>query len=150
MSLSRYTRRKGFTLIELLIVISIIAILSAIGLVSYSNFMKSSRDARRQSDLKFIQSALEEYYSDQIYYPASITSGSSLTAGSKTYMNKVPTDPTATPDYSYTAFPVGCNNTSTNCTSYYLFANMENTAPPSDNGCPAFPSGGYDYCVTKP
>lgn len=60
---------KGFTLVELLITISIIGILSAIGLVLYSTVLKQSRDSKRQSDLKSIQLALEQYSNDQGFYP---------------------------------------------------------------------------------
>jgi len=48
-------KNKGFTLIELLIVISIIAVLSAVGLVSYTNFLKSFRDVRSKSALRSIK-----------------------------------------------------------------------------------------------
>lgn len=48
-------RNTGFTLIELLIVITIISIMSAIGFTSYNTFVKNSRDAKRLSDLRFIQ-----------------------------------------------------------------------------------------------
>lgn len=154
--------KKGFTLIELLVVISIIAVLSTVGLVSYTDFLKKSRDAKRQSDLKFIQSALEEYHADQIYYPITGTGncpspgdgrfrvGCALTntSGTKTYLTKVPNDPIANSDYSYVPWPSSCNNTSTNCTSYCLFANMDTTPPQSDQGCTL--SGNYDYGVTRP
>jgi len=136
---------KGFTLIELLIVISIIAVLSTIGLVSYSNFLKSSRDAKRQSDLKFIQSALEDYHSDHIYYPFDVQS---LTAGSKTYLNKIPNDPKTPPDYSYEALGTNCTaDTPKNCTKYCLYAQMEGTAPSSDSGCI---KAGYNFGITRP
>lgn len=161
-------KRPGFTLVELLIVISIIAILSVIGIVSYTNFMKSSRDAKRQSDLKLIQSALEEYHADQIYYPLIGTGdcpslgdgrfkvGCALTntTGAKTYLTKVPNDPIANPDYLYKPLPSACNNTSTNCVGYCLYANMEITDPTSDNDniCGPFSdnSDNYDYGITRP
>ncbi|MDD5416259.1 MAG: type II secretion system protein [Candidatus Daviesbacteria bacterium] len=60
---------RGFTLVELLIVISIIAILSTVGLVIYSGVQKSARAAKRTQDLKAIQTALEVYYSVNKTYP---------------------------------------------------------------------------------
>lgn len=54
--------KRGFTLVELLISISIIAILSVVLSISFSNAQKNGRDQRRISDLKAIQNAAEQYY----------------------------------------------------------------------------------------
>lgn len=62
---------KGFTLIELLVVIAVIGILAGVILASLNNARAKARDARRISDLSEIKKALELYYSDFGYYPAS-------------------------------------------------------------------------------
>lgn len=51
----------GFTLIELLVVISIIGVLAALTLVSYSGAQKQTRDTQRKSDLGQYRTALEAY-----------------------------------------------------------------------------------------
>lgn len=51
--------KKGFTLIELLVVISIIAILSVIGITVFQGQQKSARDARRRADIESIAQAME-------------------------------------------------------------------------------------------
>ena len=62
-------QQGGFTLIELLIVIAIIGILSSIVLVSLNSARGKARDAKRVSELKQIQKAIEMYYNDYGYYP---------------------------------------------------------------------------------
>lgn len=136
-------KRSGFTLIELLVVLTIIAILSAIGLASYVTFLSESRDAKRQSDLKLIQSALEQYHADQKYYPYSgsvspdgqltnVTGAPSGTTLSKTYLNSVPKEPKwQTSPYLYKAYKASgaeCVSTdATSCTKYCLYARLENS-----------------------
>lgn len=61
--------KQSFTLIELLVVIAIIGLLSTVVLVSLNGVRARARDARRLSDMKTIQTALEAYYNDKGYYP---------------------------------------------------------------------------------
>lgn len=69
----KYSSQKGFTLIELLVVISIIGVLASIVLASLNSARAKARDARRVSDFKQIQTALEFFYDSQGRYP--ITGG---------------------------------------------------------------------------
>jgi len=57
--------KSGFTLIELLVVIAIIGVLASIVLASLNTARRKSRDARRITDIKQIQLALELYYDAQ-------------------------------------------------------------------------------------
>lgn len=140
--------KKGFTLIELLITISIIGILSVIGMVAYYTVLKEGRDSKRQSDLRSIQSALEQYFADQFNYPTGITIGSALSAGGKTYLNTIPGDPTGNPQYSYVSSPAGCDNSAVKCSSYCIYAKLENSSLPTPTGCTY--TGTYNFAVTPP
>lgn len=64
---------QGFTLIELLVVITIIAVLSIIGLAVYGSVQKNARDARRRQDIDAITKVLEAHYNDTTS-PCSATS----------------------------------------------------------------------------
>lgn len=142
---SRMSNALGFTLIELLIVISIIAVLSTIGLISYKVLLQNSRDGKRQSDLALIQSYLEQYHADQFAYPLAasvcgngvLVTGCSLKdpPGQKTYFNLVPSEQLSNPypQYRYVAFntsgvsPVGCQ-TGSKCSAYCIYATLENNS----------------------
>lgn len=101
-------KNKGFTLIELLVVIAIIGLLATLAVVSLNNARQKSRDAKRVSDVKQIQTSLELYYSDESGYPTAldVTSGTGTIVGPTsgvTYMGKVPKNPTpGATAYTYT------------------------------------------------
>lgn len=96
-----YSKQKGFTLIELLVVIAIIGILSSVVLASLNSARKKGRDARRVSDLKQLQTALELYFNDNENYPivataaqvADGTNGLVAKGLSSTYISTIPNDP---------------------------------------------------------
>ena len=71
---------KGFTLIELLVVIAIIGLLSTLAVVSLNNARVKARDARRQSDLKQISTAMELFMSQNDVYPTNNAAGCSAGA----------------------------------------------------------------------
>jgi type II secretion system protein G len=95
--------KKGFTLIELLVVIAIIGMLSGIVLVSMTTARKKARDARRQSDIRQIQLAMEMCYdaSDCNAAEKYLTSASMPTNidtdSSPCYLCPVPKDPLGYP-----------------------------------------------------
>lgn len=113
-------RNKGFTLIELLVVIAIIGILSSVVLASLNSARSKARDARRVSDIKQLQLALELAYDATRNYPTTLSTANLVTPG---YIATIPKDPTTDLVYSYAANgPAGTFN----CTSYHLGATLEN------------------------
>jgi len=94
-----YKNKNGFTLIELLVVIAIIGMLSSVVLASLSSAREKSRDAKRLSDAREIQKALELYYHDNNSYPVrswthSDESGwNGLNTSLSPYLPELPVDP---------------------------------------------------------
>lgn len=115
-------KRKGFTLIEVLIVVAIVGILASVVLVGLGPIQRRGRDARRISDLRQAQTALELYYNKNGNYPAS-ASWSSLTATLKAAgigISNIPNDPSTGKNYVY----------GSDSSSYVVGATMEDATNP--------------------
>jgi prepilin-type N-terminal cleavage/methylation domain-containing protein len=65
--------RGGFTLVEILVVISIIVVLFGVVVTSSAAVQREARDGQRQTDLRKIQGALQQYYTDHGFYPSSVS-----------------------------------------------------------------------------
>jgi prepilin-type N-terminal cleavage/methylation domain-containing protein len=104
----------GFTLIELMVAISIVAVMSAVGIVMYSTAQKSGRISKRIQDLTAINTAIELFRSSTGKYPIAATPGSfgcikaltGVNALAPTYMPFVPDDPSGY-CYKYTSDAAG-------------------------------------------
>ena len=152
---------NGFSLIELLVVITIIALLIAVATISYTNAQQKARDAKRKTDLKGIQQALELHFQATGKYPpvgntggwCAIINNSSWPEVKNElgpYINPIPTDPVykaVTGDYWYKKV---------SHTQYDLLAVIENSKDPDINvssysfGLCENSSGRYKYIVTNP
>ena len=90
----------GFTFIELLVSVTIMAVMMAAAVVSYSNTNLRSRDTKRKADLEVIRSALEICRSNTGSYPASIAGTVTCSDGTVT-LQTTPTDPKTEAVYTY-------------------------------------------------
>jgi prepilin-type N-terminal cleavage/methylation domain-containing protein len=89
-------RESGFTLVELMIVVSIIGILAAEAIPKFGNMLERSREGATKGNLGALNSAVDNYYSDQQgWYPVSLDAqsyyisfaGASLPAFCPTYID---------------------------------------------------------------
>jgi len=145
----KYFKRNGFTLIELLVVIAIIGVLATIVLVSLNGARVKARDARRKSDMKQMQLALEMYADDNNgNYPAVNNAGgwvyscdsswNALQTVLSKYMPTLPKDPVNTScagpfyanyyTYAYGYYPQSYPG------KYDLVTALENTSDPARCG----------------
>jgi len=79
---------RGFTLLELMIVMSVIAILLAIAIPTYSHSIVAARERALRSDLTQLRNAIWRYTFDKQRAPQSLDD--LKTAG---YIDKIPDDP---------------------------------------------------------
>jgi len=140
--LSEQRESNGFTLIEILVVTTIIILLTATAVVTYSALLKQSRDGKRKADLGQISAAVEMYRSTNDTYPIAIIPDTPICdpagcppAGNK-YLEKFPSDPKS-PTYTYYY--------SGSASDYTLGAYLES----GGTVCVAAPSciAGCNYCL---
>ena len=89
--------KKAVVIISIVIIAAlalIIPLLFTLSTLSLNNAREKSRDARRISDIKQIQTGLEQYYSDAGHYPEKIVPGLIFHENSTTYMSQIPRNPT--------------------------------------------------------
>jgi prepilin-type N-terminal cleavage/methylation domain-containing protein len=80
--LIKQQKSNGFSLIELLVVISIIAVLSALLMANFMGARERARDAQKIDGLNSLKTALRMYYNDNQSYPTdkNIILGTGFTA----------------------------------------------------------------------
>jgi len=111
--------KKGFTLPELLIVMTVLAALASVVLVTYPASRRKARDAVRRSDIKEYQTTIEVYYNKENKYPTAVgISALCTTLG----MTDCPDDPRASDE----GIHYGVNSSDS---AYRVWAQLE--YPPS-------------------
>lgn len=158
----------GFTLIEIIIAVTIVGVVFGVVISSAAAIQKSGRNAQRQSDLRALQSAFQQYYADQHFFPQNPVNLTSVTdinsnlgnpispppANPNLYLKTIPKEPQKNSlPYIYKAYKdrsldetVQCDNTvgsTTKCQYYILCAKMEDSSSPV-----ASCGGQYNFMLT--
>lgn len=125
--------KRGFTYIELLIVIAVLGLLAALFVNTTAGSGKKARDARRQSDLKQYQTALEVYASKSGgFYPSyPIVAGENAATTLCTTLGQTncPNDPLISSQANryYRFQSNGTGAASATGTQYLIWGQLENT-----------------------
>ncbi|MBI3963654.1 MAG: type II secretion system protein [Candidatus Kerfeldbacteria bacterium] len=158
--------KKGFTLVELLVVIAIIGLLATLAFVSLNSARAKARDAKRVSDVRQIQSALELYYNNQVIpgYPDNPAGADFIVSSAASWAGFIPgttlpTPPGADDCTNGTITPADADLTNYSGQQYYYKGFQQNATSAAsplpghdetdlcndgDTGC-----GGYEitYCL---
>lgn len=68
-------RKRGFTIIELIVVIAVIAVLASIVLVSVTQYIQKSKDARLKAEFNQMAKAVIMYKSNNDVWPVDVAHG---------------------------------------------------------------------------
>ena len=85
---TRMRSAGGFTLMELLVVMSLIVLLTSIGVMAYQTSVQRGREAVLREDLYRMRDAIDQFYVDKGKYPVDLSE--LVSAG---YLRTVPVDP---------------------------------------------------------
>src|SRR3990167_108267 len=78
--------KKAFTLVELLVVVTILAVLSGVGIAYIGRAKQEAKYVRAKKELETIASALQSYINDHEQYPADVNRG--LPNGVEQYLSE--------------------------------------------------------------
>lgn len=105
--------KGGFTLIELLITVAIIAIIAAVALPNYTDYVTRGKFTEAHGNLSDLRVKMEQYYMDNRRYstsPAGGTCGVGMPAGKYFTYTCASTSANAAGDQRYTLTAAGVSN----------------------------------------
>jgi general secretion pathway protein G len=116
---------RGFTMIELLIVVSLIVILTTMGMTQYRHSVIYAREGVLKEDLFRLRDAIDQYYADKGKYPASLDA-----LVSDGYLRKIPEDPVTKSTDTWQTVPAEAdpNNPSSEPGIYDIKSGAQGTA----------------------
>jgi type IV pilus assembly protein PilE len=97
---------KGFTLIELMVAVAIIAILSAVAIPSYQEYIIKSNRAAAQAFMLDLENREKQYFLDARAYTSNVSDLTTVPANVSKFYNISIAVLTAPPTFTITAAPI--------------------------------------------
>ncbi len=116
----------GFSLIEVLVAVTILILVSMIGMRFIQSQLASARDGQRKSDLHDLRTAFENYYNDVGEYPPQDILQNCDSEALKPYMATVPCDPNTVVPYVYAPYPSSADRSG----GYRIYTILERATDP--------------------
>jgi prepilin-type N-terminal cleavage/methylation domain-containing protein len=138
--------QRGFSLIELLVVATVIIVLTAIGLVSYSSAGKGARDGKRKADIETVRQAMVLMRAETGSYPTGSFENTVSLLGSGGFLSQpYPKDPKDVSPHTYT-------RTTPSGMQFCLCARLERDGTGNSGGtsCTFTAATKHFFCVANP
>lgn len=103
--------RNGFTLVELTVIITVIAILTAIATFGFTQYLKDGRDSQRIGSATSISEALEKYYDEHGEYPSCAALTGSISTVSSTVLKGIDQSAITVPNSNPPENAIKCGQT---------------------------------------
>lgn len=121
----------GFTMIELLVVVSIIGVLAALVMVSFTGSQKQAKDSQRKSDLRQYSTSIEAFANKNggLYPSRTIATAAADGLCTDLDLTSCPDDPKYTANQTHSRYQYisdGSGSGTADGTEYVLWAELEN------------------------
>jgi prepilin-type N-terminal cleavage/methylation domain-containing protein len=117
---------RGFTLIELMITVAIVAILAAVALPSYRDYILRGHLVTMTNDVQATRAKMEQYYQDNRTYVTSTAAPAPCTTTAVTYTKPTP-------------YSIACSNIGASPATYTVTA----------TGTSGTATDGFSYTITQ-
>lgn len=134
--------KHGFTLIELLVVVAIIALLSSVALIAYTNARQKARDAKRQGDMAQMSTAMNLFIAENRGYPPD-ANNDGLPDNMGNFASTLPTAPNPADGSCDVVNPV----TNKPANQYYYIPLPVGGGYTGANGTTVYPDFAYYFCI---
>lgn len=125
-------KTRGFTLIELMIVVAIVAILAAVAIPSYQQYIQKSRRVDAKETLTRMAALQERFFFQNSAYTADRSDLGGEFSPEGWYRIDMPPDTVTDSTFVITAIAIGAQKNDTRCATFTIDQSLRQTATGTD------------------